>query len=120
MPSLFDQLSAHVGGDDPGGITPLDIVDLPSEQRQIMLSLLREQAGMAEGVSIEFLNTKFAGKITDIDAVLADLVRDGWLIVLGEKPNLHYRVNLRAKRGSNASFGLWSVLSDRVSKDRPG
>ncbi len=119
MPGLFDHLSAHVSSDDPGGITPLDIADLPTDQRQVMLSLLREQAGMTEGVSVEFLNTKFAGKISDINAVLAELVRDGWLIVLGEAPNLHYRVNLRAKRGSNASFGLWSVLSDRVSKDRP-
>ncbi|KXK17843.1 MAG: hypothetical protein UZ15_CFX003002339 [Chloroflexi bacterium OLB15] len=120
MPSLFDHLSAHVGGDDPGGITPLDIADLPADQRQVMLSLLREQAGTTDGVAIEFLNTKFAGKITDIESVLEHLVRDGWLIVFGEKPNLHYRVNLRAKRGSNASFGLWSVLSDRISKDRPG
>ncbi|MBE2181950.1 MAG: hypothetical protein IAE89_00870 [Anaerolineae bacterium] len=120
MPGLFDQLSAHLESDDSSGITPLDIADLPSDQRHIMLALLREQTGSGEGVAVEVLNVKFAGKIADIDAILTELVHNGWLIALGEAPRLRYRVNLRAKRGSDASFGLWSVLSDRLPKDKPG
>lgn len=120
MSGLFERLNAKLGKDEPTGITPLDITDLPTDQKQVMLSLLRDQGGAIDGVSLDSLSAKFAGKLNNLDATLHELAHRGWLIVLGEAPNQRYRVNLRAKRGSGGSFGLWSVLSDRISQDITG
>lgn len=120
MAGLFDRINAHVGKDEPTGITPLDITDLPADQKQIMLSLLRDQGGTGDGVPRDSLNKKFSDKLNTLDATLNELARNGWLIEMGEAPNQRYRVNLRAKRGSGGSFGLWSVLSDRISHESRG
>ena len=120
MADLFDSLNAKLGHEPVGGITPLDITDLPTDQKQLMLSLLRDQGNTADGVTKDSLKIKFGDKISDLDATLYELSHNGWLIVLGEAPNHRYRVNLRAKRGSHSSFGLWSVLSDRIPKDSSG
>jgi hypothetical protein len=114
MPGLYDQLNAQLGGEEPGGITPLDITDLPPDQKHLMLSLLREQGGEVDGITRDSLHRKFSDKLDDLDGTLAELARNGWLIVMGEAPNQRYRVNLRAKRGSQSGFGLWTVLGDKV------
>jgi len=120
MSGLYDRLKSQIGNEEPGGITPLDITDLPQEQKQLMLSLLRDQGGAVDGVTRDSLDSKWGGTLANLDATLTELTRNGWLIVSGEVPNQRYRVNLRAKRGSKGGFGLWSVLSERVSQDVPG
>jgi hypothetical protein len=117
MPGLYDHLNAQIGDEEPGGITPLDITDLPSEQKQLMLSLLRDQGGATEGVTYDSLNLKWSDKLISLDATLHELADNGWLIVSGEAPNLRYRVNLRAKRGSKGGFGLWSILADHLRRE---
>jgi hypothetical protein len=52
-----------------------------------------------------------------VEGTLAELSKRRWVILMGEAPNVFYRVNLRAKRGSGEEFGLWSILNDRVSRD---
>ena len=120
MSGLYDRLKSQIGSEEPGGITPLDITDLPQEQKQLMLSLLRDQGGATDGVTRDSLDHKWSSTLGNLDETLNELARNGWLIVLGEAPNQRYRVNLRAKRGSKGGFGLWSVLAGRVSPDLPG
>jgi len=118
MPGLFDAISARLDDDEPSGITPLDLTDLPAEQKTLMLTLLRDQAGSVQGVTDDALRAKVAARVEDFDAVLAELNQLGWLIVSGEAPNLRYRINFRAKRSSQGgALTLWSVLSDRISKE---
>lgn len=118
MPGLFDSIQQRLGDDEPAGITPLDLADLPPEQKAIMLTLLRDQAGSVQGVTGSALRTKVSARVVDFDSVLSELERLGWLIVSGEAPNLHYRINFRAKRTSQGgAISLWSVLSDHISKD---
>ncbi len=120
MPDLFDHLSSRLQGDDVSGISPVDLADLPIEQRQMMLALLRDSTSTFDGVKLETLREKLQGKDEYFDETLALLVRNRWLIALGEAPNLRYRLNFRAKRGSNSDFNLWMVLTDRLPKDWKG
>ena len=116
MPNLFDHLSSRLPGDDAKGISPVDLADLPIEQRQMMLTLLRDSTSAFEGVKHETLREKLEGRDDNFDETLALLVRNRWLIVLGDAPNLRYRLNFRAKRGSSSDFNLWMVLTDRLPK----
>lgn len=120
MPDIFDHLSSRLQGDEVTGISPVDLADLPIEQRQLMLILLRDSTSAFDGVKLETLREKLQSKDEHFDETLAQLVHNRWLIVLGEAPNLRYRLNFRAKRGSSSDFNLWMVLTDRLPKNWKG
>jgi hypothetical protein len=117
MSGIYDRLNAEIDDEEPKGITPLDIADLPDGQKQIMLSLLRDHSGPDGAVGIETLRSRLEEKVDDFDSALKFLTANGWLIEMGEAPNQRYRINLRARRGSEAGIGLWSLLFERISKD---
>jgi hypothetical protein len=119
MSGLYDRLRAQIGGDDDdklSGLTPLDIADLPTQQRQVMFILLRDPQASTEGITLEALQER----IEDADAladILADLTKNGWLVQYGEPPGIRYKVNLRRKRGGGLEGNLWASLSDHLADD---
>ena len=120
MPGVFDHLSARLQDEDGAGLSPVDLADLPGDQKQIMLALLRDSASGFEGVPAELLRAKVDGKVERFDQTLDLLVQQNWLIVLGEPSHLRYRLNFRAKRGSTSSFNLFTILTDRLPGDWKG
>lgn len=117
MPGLFERLKAELDADDHGGITPLEIAELPDAERRLMLWLLRDRTASSEGVTVGALIEQMPAAPADAATVVAALARDGWLIALGEPPDQRYKVNLRRKRGSTLGFGLWTILSERLTRD---
>ena len=116
--SVFDKLGGRLDDDKPEGISTLDIADLPRTQRQIMFFLLRDQHAALDGVTIELLKHQFEAETeAHLSEVLAELCKVGWLILFGEPPNVHYKANLRRKRGTQLS-GVWSFVMDRVEKGK--
>ena len=120
MPSVFDHLSARLQDEESAGLSPVDLADLPGDQKQIMLALLRDSASGFEGVATDDLRAKVVGKVQQFDDTLDLLVRQHWLIALGEPAHLRYRLNFRAKRGSTSSFNLFTILTDRLPGDWKG
>ncbi len=113
MTGLYDRLNQKLDAEDrPAGITTMDIIDLPGDQRSIMLALLRDPRG-ADGIAYDELAERFEHKTPDLPGTLRELSQRGWLIEMGEAPALYYRINLRAKRGIEGA-GLWSALNDRL------
>lgn len=115
MPGLFERLQAELGDDDQSGVTPLEIADLPDAERRILLWMLRDRDAAADGVGAASLHERMPNAPADCAKIIELLARSGWVIALGEAPNVRYKVNLRRKRGSASGFGLWSVLNDRLS-----
>ena len=120
MPSIYDQLNARLQDDGAGGLSPLDLGDLPDEQKQIMLALLRDPDSGFEGVTEQALREKLDGKVEKLDETLEQLTHQHWLIRLGEAPRVRYRINFRAKRGNISSLNVWNILSDRLPDDWKG
>ena len=116
--SVFDKLDGRLDSDKPEGISPLDIADLPRVQRQIMFFLLRDQHAAIDGITIDLLKHQFEAETeAHLNETLAELCKVGWLILFGEPPNVHYRANLRRKRGTQLN-GVWSFVMDRVEKGK--
>ena len=67
MPGVFDHLSAQFQDEDGAGLSPLDLADLPGDQKQIMLTLLRDAASAYEGVPIDILRAKVDGKVEQFE-----------------------------------------------------
>lgn len=117
MPGIFDRLQSALGDSEPEGITPLDIVNLPDEQRRILLWMLRDQEASTSGITADKLTSQLPNTPTNAADILNDLARGGWLISVGEPPHVRFKVNLRRKRGGSEGFGLWSILANRISPD---
>jgi hypothetical protein len=116
MTGIFDRLQGQLDDDDQShGITPMDIVDLPDAQRQVMKLLLRDRTASTEGIGLDDFREKLPG-LDDLPAVIDKLAAAGWLIVLGEPPTARYKINLRKKRGTLTS-DLWSSLAGHLIDD---
>lgn len=119
MPGLYDRLADQLGdeNDKPTGLTPLDIADLPDDQRRVMFALLRDPNASSRGLALETLQQKLSD-LEDLPAILAELSKNNWLIIMGEVPNERYKVNLRRKRGSDLGANLWASLANRLDPDQ--
>jgi hypothetical protein len=118
MPGLYDRLRSQLDDDDDksAGLTPLDIAGLPEDQRRVMFALLRDADASSDGITEDALQDKLSD-LEGLPDVLAELIKQSWLIELGEPPNVRYKVNLRHKRGSKFATNLWASLSDRLTED---
>lgn len=114
--SLYDRIANQLDDDDEprGGLTPLDIADLPAAQRKVMFSLLRDTRAATEGITPADLFEKLDAP-EEFEETLHSLVTNGWLIAVGEEDSRRYKVNIRRKRSSSLSFGIWSSLSERIT-----
>ena len=119
MASLYDRVTNKLGDEKIEGITPLDIADLPDPLKQVMFSLLRDPHANSEGVLLDALHKKL-DSLEDLPGVLAKLVANGWLIALGEAPNIRYRLNLKRRRGTVSGIGMWGNLLSRLTGDPKG
>jgi len=107
---------ARLDDGKPEGITPLEISELPRLQRQIMFFMLRDQHAALEGITLTILKNNFQNETESrLSEVLAELHKNGWLIQMGESPNVHYKINLRRKRGTILN-GVWSNVMDRLAE----
>jgi len=119
MSGLFDRLIDQPGDEDdnnPGGLTPLDMADLPPLQRQIMFTLLRDKEAASSGITQKALAEKLDHP-DGLTETLDEMTGSDWLLMLGEPPDVRYKANLRRKRPRGAGSGLWSSITSRLSDD---
>ena len=119
MDDLFDRLQGELDKrNSDGGISPMDLLELPEHMRMLMRKMLRVRS-MRKDEIIVFANTWDEKKrLTpkQIDETLTNLVNQGWLIPIGEKKSQGYRVNLRRKKGSQLSNSIWGAIDAKLAK----
>ncbi len=119
MAGVFDRLQNQI--DDKrkeGGITALDLADLPPALRRIMRLMLRKlqmnYPQLCEAMDNMPENERLSR--ADLNASLEALTQQAWLTRLGEGERAVYKVNLRAKAGSTLAGGIWSALDEKLKK----
>jgi hypothetical protein len=117
MPGVFDRLQKQIADKQgEGGITALDLADLPPALRKIMRLMLREvqldRAHLADAMG----QLPPAERLSDeeLGQSLETLTNEFWLTRLGEGERAIYKVNLRRKGGSNLAQGIWSSLDSKL------
>ncbi|HEX2997795.1 MAG TPA: hypothetical protein VHP14_23430 [Anaerolineales bacterium] len=123
MPGVFDRLQKEIENkESEGGITALDIADLPPTLRKIMRLMLRElQLGyrdLMETVAALPEKERLAAK--DLEEALTVLTRQGWLIRIGQGEKAIYKVNLRRKAGAKLATGIWNTLDEKLKGNPSG
>lgn len=119
MSGLFDRLQNELDDkEDEGGITALDLVDLPQQLRKLMRLMLREVELSRGAMSEAVAKMKEEDRLSDQDlaASIKALVQQNWLIETGEGDNRRYRVNLRRKKGSELAASIWNKLDSRIEE----
>lgn len=122
MTGIFDRLQKQI--DDKrsaGGITILDLADLPPALRKIMRLMLRQlQMNYPQlREAMENLPEDERLTSTDLDEALQKLTEGAWLIQIGEGECAIYKVNLRRKAGSQLNDSIWQNLDAKLKKN-PG
>ena len=104
-----------------GGITALDLADLPPTLRKIMRLMLRElqlnYPQLIEAVAALPEKERLSDK--DLEEALNALSTQGWLIRIGQGEKAIYKVNLRRKAGSKLASGVWNTLDERLKGKLP-
>ncbi len=121
MPGVFDRLNKEIQDKQKeGGITPLDLADLPPALRKIMRLMLRELQMNYPRLREVMDSMSEADRLSreDLDEALATLTDQFWLIRIGTGEKAIYKVNLRRKEGSKLAAGVWSALDARL-KGKP-
>ena len=121
MAGVFDRLQKQIDDKQKeGGITALDLADLPPALRKIMRLMLRQlqlnYPQLCE--AMEKLPEGERLSQSDLDDALRTLSQQAWLIQIGEGERAIYKVNLRRKAGSTLASGIWQSLDTKL-KDSP-
>jgi len=122
MSSLFDRLQNELEDrDKEGGITPLDLADLPPRLRKLMRFMLRQVEMTRSDLGDAIKSMPEADRLTDeeLDQSLEALIKQSWLIALGEGERTRYRVNLRRKKSLDLDASIWNALENKVVRKRP-
>lgn len=119
MPGVFDRLQRQIEDkQQEGGITALDLADLPPALRKIMRLMLRRLQLNYPQLCEAMDATPEGERLSraDLDLSLDTLTRQAWLIRLGEGQKAIYKVNLRAKSGSTLASGIWTSLDEKLKR----
>ena len=117
MPGIFDRLDKDIKSkQQEGGITALDLLDLPPALRKIMRLMLRELQMTYPRLCEAMDSMPEQERLTraELDTALSTLTQQFWLTHIGEGEKAIYKVNLRRKAGSTLASGIWSSLDDKL------
>jgi len=119
MSGLFDKLQNELDiREKKGGITPLDLAELPTPLRKMMRTMLRKLELSKSEIAkvLDDLPAEDRKEVKDLDSALKILIKQGWLISLGEDENQRYKVNLRRKQGSTLAASIFDKLEERMEE----
>ena len=122
MSGMFDRLQKQI--DDQrkeGGITVLDLADLPPALRKIMRLMLRQLQMNYNQLceAVEQMPEDERLTRVQLDEALNKLAEQAWLIRIGQGERAIYKVNLRRKAGSKLGESIWQNLDAKL-KNNPG
>lgn len=119
MAGVFDRLQNKIENkQEEGGITALDLVDLSPSLRNIMRLMLRRLKMTYPEIcaAVDKMPEKQRMSHNEIKGALDTLTKQFWLIRFGEGNSATYKVNLRAKAGSNLKKNLWASIGTKIEK----
>ncbi len=119
MGSLLDRLQNELDDrSQDGGITAMDLVDLPPSLQNLMRLLLRKIKMDYESIleAAHAMPQKDRLDKDELDQALNELNKKSWLIRKKKGDSVFYKVNLRRKASRTDSGTIWSMLDDKNSK----
>jgi hypothetical protein len=120
MPGVFDRLQKEIQNKQgEGGITALDLANLPPALRKIMRLMLRELELAYPQLTEANASLPDADRLPagELDQALEVLTSQAWLVRIGQGDKAIYKVNLRRKAGSALAGGIWNNLDSKL-KDK--
>jgi hypothetical protein len=117
MDGIYDRLQKQI--DDrrkEGGISVLDLADLPPTLRKIMRLMLRRLQMSYPQLREAFEQMPEGDRLTRVylDEALKELSGQAWLIQIGAGERAIYKVNLRRKAGSQLGESIWENLDAKL------
>lgn len=120
MSGIFERLHKRLEAEQPEGLSPLDLKDMPPLMRRVMRHLLREYELPEAEIRLWAAELPENERPTqaELDKALEDLSRQFWLIRRGEGERTHYQANLRRKAASRLDQSAWNSLEAKIAASK--
>ncbi len=116
MSDLFNRLQDEINAQEqPGGLSPIDLLDLPDELSQIIRKIIRRN-----GMKLADVAEALAVSPDEARQTLESLVEKGFVRRVEVKNDIWYKARFAQKRSRTVSSSLWQALDEVVEpKDAP-
>ena len=116
MSDLFNRLQDDINAQEqPGGLSPIDLLDLPDELSQIIRKIIRRN-----GMKLADVAEALAVSPDEARQTLERLVEKGFVRRVEVKNDFWYKARFAQKRSRTVSSSLWQALDDVVEpKEAP-
>lgn len=116
MSSLFQRLQDELDSQDqPGGLSPVDLLNLPDELARVVKKLVRRN-----GLKLAEIADMLDKTLEETQKTLDELVQKGYVRQVEVKEEIWYKVRFAQKRNRTVSSSLWAALDEVVEpKDDP-
>lgn len=110
MSDLFNRLQDEIDSqDEPGGLSPVDLLDLPDEIAKIIRAIIRQNGMKLADVAAALDNSEEETRQT-----LDELIQKGFVREIQVKNEIWYKARFARKHKSTISSSLWQALDDVV------
>ncbi len=111
MDGIWGRVQAEVEArEGRKGMSPLDLLELPKRQRDLMKKLLKQRV-----ISLRDAATELQQSEAEATQTLCELVEKTFLIEFEKKGEKHYKLLLARKEGKELPFNIWDELSQKTS-----
>jgi len=113
MSDLFNRLQDEIDAQDqPGGLSPIDLLDLPSAISRIIKDMIRRN-----GMKLTEIAKSLEKSPQEAQRMLDELLQKGYLRQVKVKEEIWYKVRFAQKRNRTVSSSLWKALDEVVESD---
>lgn len=110
MSDLFNRLQDELDSQDqPGGLSPVDLLDLPPELSKVITKMIRRNGLKLQDVAEALEQTPAEARKT-----LDELVQKGYVRQIEVENEIWYKPRFAQKRSRKLSSSLWQALDDVV------
>lgn len=110
MSDLFNRLQDEIDSQDkPGGLSPVDLLDLPDEVAKIIRTIIRRN-----GMKLTDVAATLEKSEEETRQTLDELVQKGFVREVQVKNEIWYKARFAQKRNRTVSSSLWQALDDVV------
>jgi hypothetical protein len=105
MAGLFDRLQDEIDSQDQPGISPIDLLELPSALAKVIREIIRKN-----GMKLADIATALEQSQEETQKALDELVEKGFVRRVEVKDELWYKARFGRKADKKLDKDLWSAL----------
>ncbi len=112
MAGLFNRLQDEIEARDSGGLSPIDLLDMPQTLANIINKIIR-----SNGIRLEDMAEELGQPVEDTKTTLDELVEKGYVRRIEVRGEIWYKAQFGRKADKVLSSSIWAALDVFVEEE---